>query len=121
MVSKNLVSYSYFYNLPSTLHQFIWLAGVGLKFGSATIENDNWYKKEYKYQAQAFPTYQMGIKYRFDPGDELSEYLEVGVGVSFLIQVSLVSLTASDTIYDDIVSSIETDETKFSLGINLMF
>lgn len=110
----------YFYNLPSTIKQFIWFFGGGLKFGSAKLENDE-LSQDYSYQAQVFPSYQLGIKYRFDPGDEVDEGAQIGLGLSFLVQLSLMSLSTSDQLVDDISGSIEAEETKFSFGINFIF
>lgn len=110
----------YFYNLPTTIQQFIWFGGAGLKFGSATLENDE-LSQPYRFQAQVFPSYQLGIKYRFDPGDEIDDGAQIGLGISFLVQLSLMSLNTSDQLIDDISGSIEAEETKFSLGMNFIF
>lgn len=110
----------YFYNLPTSVKQFIWYGGVGMKFGSASIENPD-LNSSYSYSAQAFPTYQVGIKYRFDPGDEISDYARIGWGVNFLFQTSLLNFNTSDQLLDDIDGSFQAQDTRFAMGLVFVF
>lgn len=110
----------YFYNEPSSIKKFIFYGGAGLKFGSANLSQQD-LTQEYAYTMKALPSYQIGLKYRFDPGDEVDEGIRVGMGINFVVQVSLLSLNASDEILDDINGTIEGQETKFGLGMVFIF
>ena len=110
----------YFYNMPTSIKKFIWYAGVGMKFGSAQMENPE-LNATYGYGVQALPSYQLGIKYRFDPGDEVDDVARIGWGINFLFQTSLLKFSTNDQIVDDINGSFEAQDTRFSIGLAFIF
>lgn len=110
----------YFYNMPTSIKKFIWYAGVGMKFGSAQMENPE-LNATYGYGVQALPSYQLGIKYRFDPGDEVDDIARIGWGINFLFQTSLLKFSTNDQIVDDINGSFEAQDTRFSIGLAFIF
>ena len=110
----------YFYNLPTSIKKFIWYAGIGLKFGNAEIDNPE-LDATYDYGVQALPSYQVGIKYRFDSGDEVDDLARIGWGVNFLFQTSLLKFNTNDQIVDDINGSFQAQDTRFSVGLAFIF
>jgi hypothetical protein len=110
----------YFFNNPTTLNSFIYLAGLGFKSASATIASAQ-LSKEYSYQVLTMPALQLMGKYRFRTGELTSETMNVGVSVNFGINVDIKNLSTNDELSDNINGKISVTDLKYTLGMSLYF
>lgn len=110
----------YFINNPLTLNSFIYLAGIGIKNGSASVFSPD-LSKEYSYQALTLPALQVMTKYRFRTGDLNEDTVNVGASVNFGINLDIKNLSVIDRLEDDINSKISVNDLKYTLGMSVFF
>lgn len=110
----------YFYNGPSVINNFLWHAGLGMRYGTATLMSQN-FLQEYGYQLSS--TYaQVGVKYRFSGGDYHLDIFNAGFGINALMTVERSSLSSNQPIMQyDVSGKIITTDQKFALGISIFF
>lgn len=110
----------YFINNPLTLNSFIYLVGVGLKYGSASVFTPD-FSKEYSYQVLTMPALQLMTKYRFRPGDLKEDTLNFGASANFGVSLDMKNLSVIDRLDDNIDSKISVTDLKYTLGMSLYF
>lgn len=110
----------YFINNPLTLNSFIYLAGIGVKNGSATVFSPD-LSKEYSYQALTLPALQVMTKYRFRTGDLNEDNVNIGASLNFGINLDIKNLSVIDRLDDDINSKISVADLKYTLGMSVFF
>jgi hypothetical protein len=110
----------YFVNTPITLNSFIWLAGLGLKNGSASIVSPD-LSKEYSYQVLTIPALQLMTKYRFRSGDLNEDNVNIGTSLNFGINMDMKRLSVIDRVEDDINSNISVTDLKYTVGLSVYF
>lgn len=110
----------YFINNPLTLNSFIYVAGIGLKNGSASIFTPD-LSKEYSYQALTLPALQLMTKYRFRAGDLNEDNVNIGASLNFGISLDIKKLSVIDRLEDDINSKISVNDLKYTLGMSVFF
>ena len=110
----------YFINNPLTLNKFIWLGGVGLKNGTATLTNSI-FSKEYTYQVLTLPAFQLMTKYRFRPGDLQEDSVNMGASLNFGLNYEFKNLSLIDKIEDDIDSKFSMKDLKYTIGMSVYF
>lgn len=110
----------YFINNPLTLNSFIYLAGVGIKNGSASVFTPD-FSKEYSYQLLTLPSFQLMTKYRFRSGDLREDTANIGMSVNFGINVDMKKLSVIDRVDDNINSNISVTDLKYILGMSVYF
>ncbi|MGB0452825.1 MAG: hypothetical protein ACPGJV_03850 [Bacteriovoracaceae bacterium] len=110
----------YFYNRPDQVRKYLIYAGLGLRRGEATMSNPN-LTRDYNYQLVTLPTTQIGLKYRFQAGDEREDGMDVGMGANILIQNEVSRYNATDEIEDDIESLVISNNFRMSFGLSLYF
>lgn len=110
----------YFINNPITLNSFIWLAGMGLKNGSASIVSPD-LSKEYSYQVLTIPALQLMTKYRFRSGDLNEDNVNIGTSLNFGINMDMKRLSVIDRVEDDINSNISVTDLKYTVGLSVYF
>lgn len=110
----------YFINNPLTLNSFIYLAGIGIKNGSASVYSPD-LTKEYSYQALTLPALQVMTKYRFRTGDLNEDNVNIGASVNFGINLDIKNLSVIDRLDDDINSKISVADLKYTLGMSVFF
>lgn len=110
----------YFVNNPLTLNSFIWLAGVGLKNGSASVFTPD-LTKEYSYQVLTLPSLQLMTKYRFRAGDLREDTANIGASANFGVILDVKNLSVIDRLDDDIRSKFSVTDLKYTLGMSVYF
>lgn len=110
----------YFINNPLTLNSFIYLAGIGIKNGTASVYSPD-LSKEYSYQVLTVPSLQLMTKYRFRPGDLREDTVNIGMSLNFGINVDMKNLSVIDRVDDDINSKISVTDLKYILGMSVYF
>ena len=110
----------YFINNPLTLNSFIYLAGIGIKNGSASVFSPD-LSKEYSYQALTLPALQVMTKYRFRTGDLNEDTVNIGASLNFGINLDIKHLSVIDRLEDDINSKISVYDLKYTLGMSVFF
>lgn len=110
----------YFINNPLTLNSFIYLAGIGLKNGSASVYSPD-LTKEYSYQVLTMPSLQVMTKYRFRTGDLNEDTVNIGASFNFGINLDIKKLSVIDRLDDDINSKISVADLKYSVGMSVFF
>lgn len=110
----------YFINNPLTLNSFIWLAGVGVKNGSASVSAME-LSKGYSYQVLTLPALQLMTKYRFRTGDLTEDTVNVGASLNFGINLDIKNLSVIDQVDDDINSKFSVNDLKYTIGMSVFF
>lgn len=110
----------YFVNNPLTLNSFIWLAGVGLKNGSASVYSPD-LSKEYSYQVLNLPAFQVMTKYRFRSGDLTEDNVNIGASWNFGVNIDMKKLSVIDRLDDNINSNISVVDLKYTVGMSIFF
>lgn len=110
----------YFINNPLTLNSFIWLGGVGLKNGSATVTSPD-LSKEYSYQVLTLPAMQVMTKYRFRSGDLTEDNANIGASLNFAVNLDMKNLSVIDRLDDNINSKISVMDLKYTVGMSVFF
>ncbi len=110
----------YFVNNPLTLNSFIWLAGVGIKNGSASVFTPD-FTKEYSYQVLTLPSLQVMTKYRFRVGDLKEDTANIGASLNFGVNLDFKNLSVIDRLDDNIRSKFSVTDLKYSLGMSVYF
>ncbi|MBC7429028.1 MAG: hypothetical protein H7336_10475 [Bacteriovorax sp.] len=110
----------YFVNNPLTLNSFIWLAGVGLKNGSASVFSPD-LSKEYSYQVFTLPALQVMTKYRFRSGDLTEDNVNIGASLNFGLNIDMKKLSVIDRLDDNINSNISVTDLKYTVGMSVYF
>ena len=110
----------YFINNPLTLHSFIYLAGIGLKSGSANVYADD-LDKNYSYQTLTLPALQVMTKYRFRAGDLNEDTLNVGASLNFGINLDVLKLSTGELEDNKMNSKISLYDLKYTVGMSLFF
>jgi hypothetical protein len=110
----------YFINNPLTLNSFIYLAGVGLKFGSADITSHEM-EKAYTYQVLTLPSLQLMGKYRFRTGDLAEDTVNVGASANFGMNLDFKNYSTQDNLEDDINGKFSNTDLKYYLGMSVYF
>lgn len=110
----------YFINNPQTLHSFIWLMGLGIKNGQATLFSPE-LSREYSYQVLSLPALQIMTKYRFRSGDLREDNVNVGASLNFGINVDIKKLSLINVPEDVINSNISISDLKYTAGISFYF
>ncbi len=110
----------YFINNPLTLYSFIYLAGVGVKNGTAIVYADA-LEKNYSYRTLTLPALQVMTKYRFRTGDLNEETVNVGASLNFGINLDIKNLSTAEFEDDEINSKISLYDLKYTLGLSLFF
>lgn len=110
----------YFINNPLTLNSFIYLFGVGLKNGTASVASAD-ISKEYSYQVLTLPALQLMTKYRFRTGDLVEETANVGASLNFALNLDVKNLSVLDRLEDDINSKFSVKDLKYTLGLSVYF
>ncbi len=117
--------YSYFYFLypPNSLNRLMPYLGLGFRRGKASVYSPNFSKgtKEYTYLLVAFPSYRLGVKYRFQSGDSKNEVVKFGLGLNFQIQYESVSINSKDVLQDNIFGKLDLDQLRLGFGISAYF
>lgn len=110
----------YFYQHPSSITRYIMYGGLGIKFGSADLSS-GYLIQGYGFQYQSYPL-QVGLKYRFNAGDETYSFVNMGWGFNLVLSYERISLSANENILDsNIESTISAHEFKLGLGVSLLF
>ena len=110
----------YFWNAPYKLGSYMPFVGLGVKRGQAEGFSPN-LSKDYSYQLMALPSFRLGIKYRFKPGDTIDEDFKFGMAVSFLFTSEKVRLNTTNIVEDDIFSVMNYTNNKFGVGFSFYF
>ena len=110
----------YFYNTPSTIRKYLWYLGIGVKFGEARLEAKKMTEKV-NYQLNSFPSYQLGIKYRFTGGDEIGDIIKYGLGLTFLMEYETLSLEAIETHGQNVRGKLDNYNLRIGLGLGFYF
>jgi hypothetical protein len=110
----------YFINNPLTLNSFIYLAGIGIKNGSASIYSPD-LSKEYSYQLLILPALQVMTKYRFRSGDLSDEIANIGASLNFALNIDGKNLSVIDRLSDEINSKFFVYDIKYTLGLSVYF
>ncbi len=116
--SYKLVGNYYFYNYPSTVKEFIFYSGIGIKYGSASLRS-TFVDKKYSYQMQSLPYFQVGAKYRVIAGDQINDVLPFGVGLSTLISYEQTKFTPNGADKDNQIGVVSSSDMRFLFGINI--
>jgi hypothetical protein len=110
----------YFINKPTTLNAFIYLAGVGMKAGTALVASPD-ISKEYTYQLITIPALQLMTKYRFRAGDLNEDTANIGASLNFSIKLENKIFSTIDRIEDEINSKFSVFDLKYSVGMSVYF
>ncbi|MBC7714751.1 MAG: hypothetical protein H7177_15500 [Rhizobacter sp.] len=110
----------YFVNNPLTLNSFIWLAGLGIKNGSASVFSPD-LSKEYSYQVLTIPALQVMTKYRFRSGDLTEDNVNIGASLNFGMNIDMKKLSVIDRLDDNINSNISVTDLKYTVGMSVYF
>jgi hypothetical protein len=110
----------YFVNNPLTLHSFIWLAGLGIKNGSASVVSPD-ISKEYSYQVLTIPALQLMTKYRFRSGDLNEDNANIGASFNLGMNIDMKHLSVVDRLDDNINSNISVTDLKYTVGMSIYF
>ncbi len=112
----------YFFNNPASLNKYAWYLGLGYRRGSATATS-SFLSKEYDFQMVGFPSFHLGVKYRFRSGDALDEDIPIGMGMYGRVSSERLTLTSVSSIdpNDSIEGSIGYNDIKFVVGLSVYF
>lgn len=110
----------YFVNNPLTLNSFIWLAGLGVKAGSISMQSTT-LSKEYSYQALTMPAMQLMTKYRFRSGDLTEDTVNVGASLNAGVMLDVKRLSVLDSLDDDINGKISVNDLRYLVGMSVYF
>ena len=110
----------YFVNNPLTINSFIWLAGIGIKNGSASVFTPD-LSKEYSYQLLTIPALQVMTKYRFRTGDLTEDTVNLGASLNFGVNLDMKRLSVIDRVDDNIDSKISVNDLKYTVGMSVYF
>jgi hypothetical protein len=110
----------YFFNNPVTINSFIWLAGLGIKNGSASVFSPD-LSQEYSYQLLTLPALQLMTKYRFRSGDLTEDNVNMGASLNFGVNIDLKKLSVIDRPVDNINSNISVSDLKYTVGMSVYF
>ncbi len=116
---KSIVNW-YFYNEPTTVKKYIMYLGLGIKRGEASLSSTHLDKK-YFYQIKSFPSYHLGLKYRFYAGDEYDEFWKWGLGINWKLSYELLQLTANEGVFSNTYGVIDVYDLKMAIGFNIYF
>ena len=110
----------YFVHNPLTLNSFIWLAGMGIKNGTAAISTPD-LDKNYSYQVLTLPSMQVMTKYRFRSGDLTEDNANIGASLNFAVNLDVKNLSVIDQVEDEINSKISVMDLKYTVGLSVFF
>jgi hypothetical protein len=110
----------YFLRPPSSLYSYMPYLGIGFKRGNGTLESAE-FDNTYTVQQTALPSAHFGLKYRFKSGDEKNAGLNVGYGVNFQFKYESMRYNVVDIIVDNIEPTYTSNQTRFSVGLNVYF
>ena len=110
----------YFWNSPTGIKKYLPYLGLGFRRGNAQSYSPD-LSKDYDWQFVAFPSWQLGVKYRFRSGDERNELIKLGLGFNFQITGETVRHNTINEVEDNITSSFTTNQLKMSFGIGAYF
>ena len=117
-VAKLGVNY-YFYNVPSSIYRWTWNVGLGLKRGNSEMQSLT-LSKDYAYQVFGVPL-SITAKYRFVSGDEEDQTTKIGWGLSFKLSSEYLEISTIERIEDDILSSFNVNDVRFTVGLSSYF
>ena len=110
----------YFVNNPLTIDSLIFLAGLGVKSGTATVTNSE-FTKDYSYQVLSTPALQLMGKYRFRTGDLSEDTVNVGASVNIGLNVDVKNLSTNEELEDEIDGKFSVVDLKYTIGMSLFF
>lgn len=110
----------YFWNSPTGIKKYLPYLGLGFRRGNAQSYSPE-LSKDYDWQFVSFPSWQLGVKYRFKSGDERNEVVKLGLGFNFQVTGETVRHNTINEVDDDISASFSTNQLKMSFGIGAYF
>lgn len=109
----------YFWDSPNLIGRLMPYLGLGFKRGSAKASSS--LSKEYKYEFLSLPTWRIGLKYRFEGGDEGNSGYQVGTGINLMLTGSISQFSITGNLEDNIYKDFNANQMKFSVGFNLYY
>ncbi len=107
----------YFLSLPSATKKFMGYIGIGARYGATNLVA-NELSTSYPYQIAAFPTLELGFKYRFPTGSGEDGF---GWGINAYVNYLKTQLNVMVDLQDDIYATIYDDEIRLNLGLTFTF
>ncbi len=85
----------YFKGSPDLIGAYSLFAGAGLKLGRADMISGD-FGESFRFDVRSYKTVRLGLRYRFDGGDEINKLTKIGYGFSVLANYEMVTLSAAD-------------------------
>jgi hypothetical protein len=108
----------YLYNSPADLQKYLWYIGLGIKKGSSLITSAT-QEGRTPFSFTSFPSYQLGLKYRFKAGDVPEEVMKVGMGINLAMIYEKLKLSAINDVSETISGTKSFTDLKFLIGVSL--
>ena len=78
-------SYYYFHKTSLTIEQYVFYAGVGIQYGTASLSSSS-LRNSYDYQISGTPSFRLGAKYKFEKNN--FQLFGHNIGINFLLTAS---------------------------------
>ncbi len=113
----------YFRNSPNFIKHFMPYAGLGWRWGTSSIADADFdvVPETLNYVFIALPSIHLGVKYRFQAGDEEWNRTGLGLGVDFQMQYEKMSFENIEVPSEEIYTQFETNHLSLGFGVNIYF